>query len=106
MLTDAQKREANRNWNRSGALRCRSCKTPVVFAKNDKTGNVQIVDAIPDPVDGNIFLSGFESKDGPQATVWNKDEAGANRSAGVSFHVDHHATCPEAEEWRQRAAAK
>jgi hypothetical protein len=92
--------DAHALWEALGARRCAACKKAVMFMKNKKTGKTQILTARPDPVNGNIFIIGRETKE-PRCEVWSKDDAASNRAAGVPFHVDHHFDCPYADSFRE-----
>ena len=81
--------------------RCRSCKAPVTFALNRTSGKWMILDAVPHTTKGNCYISGKDALDGPHVTVWRpQDGLEGQRAAGVPFHLDHHATCPHAKDYR------
>lgn len=81
---------------------CRSCKAQVFFAVNQTTGRRLIVDAEPDGDRGNVSVK--DLGDGSHiCRVLTNDEAADARQAGEDLYLDHHATCPEAANWRSRS---
>jgi hypothetical protein len=76
---------------------CRSCEAPIVWGKT-RAGRAMPLDAEPDPA-GNVVLLANGT-----AVVLTADEAAERR---LTFpeevrRMPHHATCPQADEWRRR----
>jgi len=80
---------------------CRSCGDAVVFVPSAKSGKQMILDA--KPAKGVVLVGTAEGSE-PCEELW--------RAGGAAFHdgpaacvvdvyTDHHATCPQAEEWRR-----
>jgi hypothetical protein len=86
---------------------CRSCDAEVVFVPSAKTGKPMILDAKPAKgvvlIDGTVpvaqwdkvILVGFGPELDDDRTV----------AAVVDVYTDHHATCPNAGEWKGRTRA-
>lgn len=72
-----------------GQLRCRSCDAPIIFARTTKGARIPL-DAEPNPA-GNIEL-----RQGIAHVVTGE------RDPDVQRYMPHHATCPNAADWRQR----
>lgn len=72
---------------------CRSCRAPVFFVRSAATGRNMILNAEPDPA-GNILIA-EDLLGHPVAHV-----LGSSGDGGGDLYLDHHATCPNAEEWR------
>lgn len=75
---------------------CRSCGAPVRFVKTAK-GKTQILDAEPTD-NGNVqigYVGGVE-----MALVLSVEDQAAAVAEGLPLYLDHHATCPQAQEWR------
>jgi hypothetical protein len=73
---------------------CRSCGVQIIFARNAKSGKVQIFD--PTPVhgdDGGAFL--IVSGQATHVPVEKRGETPLFR--------DHHVSCPDAKRWRGRS---
>lgn len=74
--------------------KCRSCDASVVFARYEKSGRLGIFDVTAE-------------KTKPGETRWrlkdrDRDGRYARRAAeGERGVFDHHATCPDAEDWRR-----
>lgn len=84
---------------------CGSCKAPVFFAKDHQTARWRILDR--DPVEnGNIEIWKIQERQG--ATLLSRlltgRELEQSQDEGLKLYIDHHATCPQAEEWRQKKA--
>ena len=71
--------------------RCKSCGAEVVFASNVKSGKMQILDARPI----TVWRIRTDSPEFQGYEVSPYTEA-------VKGHVDHHATCPKAAEWKKK----
>lgn len=69
---------------------CRSCGAPVVWARHG-TGRLAPFDAQPQP-HGEWLLV----EDGKGELVATR------RTTPILAHVPHHATCPQAADWRRR----
>lgn len=85
------------------ALTCRTCKAPVFFAKNEKTGRNMILDEQPTR-EGNVIVVQGSHSEGDTARVYGNAAAAAIAYPDAPRFIDHHATCPDAEEWRARTA--
>lgn len=90
---------------------CRSCDAPVLFVRNVKSDATLIVDAEPleEPVKLEPRLVAVVGESAQILTKANISEDGvllSGREGGphpdLRWHRDHHATCPNAEEWRGR----
>lgn len=77
---------------------CRSCGAAVRFVRTAK-GKTQILDAEPSE-SGNvqIILLGGEEV----AHVLGGEFRAAAQIESIPLYLDHHATCPQAEDWRNR----
>lgn len=73
---------------------CGTCKAPIYDLVHARTGKLAPIDAEPDPA-GNIMID----LDAGSYVIVGKTTTGAAR------HVNHWATCPDADRWRQRRAA-
>lgn len=76
---------------------CQTCRAPVRFAENAKTGKKLILDAVPDVERGNTSIQ----EDG-RACVHGRDEAQRRRDRGDRLYVSHWATCPDRQGWREK----
>jgi hypothetical protein len=77
---------------------CRSCGAPVRFAKA-ASGKWMILDAEPS-MDGNIILALDDRERHANAIVFRDAAAAQERFGDRRRYKDHHATCPQAREWR------
>ena len=73
---------------------CRSCGAEIVWAVT-ATGKRMPVDAATHP-DGNVQL------DRDHATVLGPLDRLFAADQGADLHMPHHATCPDANDWRNR----
>lgn len=81
---------------------CRSCGAAVRFARTAK-GKTQILDAEP-AENGNVQLVSVGGEE--LAQVVGPMDIAAAQIAGTPLYLDHHATCPQAQEWRERAQSQ
>lgn len=90
---------------------CQSCGAPVRFVKNTKTGATLIIDAepLPEPVELEprlLAVVGTRAQILTRADIDARGELITTRPDGphpaLRWHRDHHATCPQAEEWKGR----
>lgn len=93
-------------WVRRGGSRCKSCKAQVLFVKNRDTGAWMLVDWQPDWSRGNITLANLnhDYRSPVLAQVFGftvLSTVETNRDAGVPYFIDHHATCPYADQHRK-----
>lgn len=72
---------------------CQSCGASVFFAVYEKTGRTMIVDAKPSQ--RLVVVAGDPDDPLNPCTI---------RLAMRKTYVDHHATCPQAAEWRGKRA--
>lgn len=77
--------------------RCRSCSAPIVWARTSSGRKIPL-DAEPNP-DGNVTLDDADPL--PRATVHNRDQVSLLADE-PEWWMPHHATCPNADEWRHR----
>jgi hypothetical protein len=77
---------------------CHSCGAPVLFVASAKSGRPMILDATPQK---RIVLIDVETGI-PCATLPQPRPSSAVRAHVVDTLVDHHATCPAAEQWKGR----
>lgn len=79
---------------------CKTCKAPVLWARNIVTGKMQILDATPDQAKGNIIVDprGHE----PRCQILDRDATAAARGRGDALYLSHFATCPDAATYRRR----
>lgn len=77
--------------------RCSACKTRVFFSQNSGTGKWAILDAEANPTKGNIQR--HTTPTGPMHRVLSAAEAERRRAEGEPLFIDHHATCPYADEF-------
>ncbi len=78
---------------------CRSCKAPVIWAVTPK-GKRAIIDAEADnQAKGNVYLIDLGA-DQITLAVTLSGEALNILNQLVDLRTDHHATCPDVEEWR------
>lgn len=78
--------------------KCASCRQPVIFVENGRTGRRQILDAEPN-AKGNIVI--FDGK----CYVDTRDIFDP-LPEDAPRHFDHHVTCPQAKEWSKKPAEK
>lgn len=76
--------------------RCQSCQAEILWARTPSGRRIPL-DAEPNP-DGNVILTGYED----EARTLTKAELPAYRARGWRIWMPHHATCPNADEWRRR----
>lgn len=76
--------------------RCRSCGALIVFARTTK-GTLMPLDAEP-TADGNVTLE-HTGPGLPLAQVHGAASLFEGHTDGVRY-MPHHATCPQADEWR------
>ena len=90
---------------------CRSCRAPVWFAINDRTGNKMILDDQTYP-DGNVVIVGSNGTDAVVHVLTKKEvDASAPALPGLApvdvplddkpRYKDHHVTCPDRDKWRR-----
>jgi hypothetical protein len=73
-------------------LTCRSCGTPIFFART-RDGNLMPLESLPPPPgQGNVIL---------QRTLEGKDEA-ITVKPGEGKYRSHFATCPNAQSFRRK----
>jgi arginine repressor len=78
---------------------CRSCGAEVIFVPSAKTGKPMILDAKPEK---RVVL--VRSND--QQVIYRATPGSADPAARViDTYIDHHATCPQAAEWKGRRRA-
>jgi hypothetical protein len=77
---------------------CRSCRAPVMWLDNVKTGKRAPIDAEPVP-HGNIVVL-----DGGQYNTLATSERLEAAAEGVPLHLNHFVTCEQAPAWKARAA--
>lgn len=77
---------------------CRSCGCPVTWAKSANTGRWMILQAAPrdSELHGNVVIV-----DG-QAYVYRDTDAADEAHPDRLLYIDHHATCPQAKDWRKK----
>lgn len=73
--------------------RCKSCRAEIIWTKDVNTGRNVPVDADPVP-NGNILVDGYESY------VIARSELDQHESE--PRHLNHFATCPNADRWRNK----
>jgi hypothetical protein len=77
---------------------CRSCRAEVVFIPSAKTGKPMILDAAPKK--GVIIRN-------ERGTFGHVPGGGLTEEAlVVDVHTDHHATCPQAEDWTAKRSSQ
>lgn len=75
----------------SPMTRCRSCGASIEFARTPADRLIPL-DAIPDP-DGNVVIrDGLAHVLGPMELLM--------LGAGEALRMPHHATCPDAADWK------
>jgi hypothetical protein len=77
---------------------CRSCRAPVMWLDNAKTGKRAPIDRDPVPT-GNIVVLG-----GGQYQTLGTAERVEAAAEGVALHLNHFITCPQSAAWKARAA--
>lgn len=89
---------------------CRSCGAAVLFVRNVRSGATLIVDAdpLPEPVTLEPRLVAVVDEAAQILRSSDIDEDGelvSDREGGphpdLKWHRDHHATCPQADDWRR-----
>lgn len=71
------------------------------FARHPRTGKWMILDAKPDDL-GNVVV--VEGDEGQEEVMVFKSAAEARAAfPGEPLYYDHHATCPNAAEWKRKA---
>jgi hypothetical protein len=81
------------------AVPCRSCGGAVLFRTAASSAATMILNADPDDRRGTVELVGRKG-----CRVLTGDTLVMARRIGTPLHLDHHATCPQAAEWRRRRA--
>lgn len=76
--------------------RCRSCQAPIRFART-KNGKPMPLDPEPDPV-GNVVIDA----NGTAHVAATADQRSLAEHMGWPLYMPHHATCPQAHEWKTR----
>lgn len=77
---------------------CRSCGRPILWCTSVATGRAMPVDADPTP-DGNVEVT--EHPD-PAASMLRAVVHAQPPLGSPPLRMAHHATCPQADEWRKR----
>lgn len=83
-------------------VKCRSCLAPIRWAPTAKAGAPMPLDYEP-TVKGNVRLEPTAVRNGRQevkAVVLGPIELELARAAGEELYMPHHATCPDAAEWK------
>lgn len=76
---------------------CRTCQQPIRWAKTEGGRPIPLD---PEPgLHGNIIIEDQGGED--VAVVVRPPDPAGDTLAGVKF-VPHHATCPQADQWRRR----
>jgi hypothetical protein len=75
---------------------CQSCKKPIIWLKNARTGSVNPIEAAPSP-DGNLVIDRANARY-RVATAAEKTLAAAT---GKNLYISHFATCPDAGNFRK-----
>lgn len=78
--------------------KCKSCGAEIVWTETTR-GRRMPVDAEPSER-GNVLVAGLKPEPMPKAYVYGSLEALQLRDQGVELHAAHHATCPNADDWR------
>lgn len=73
---------------------CRSCGAPMQFVKTRK-GRAMPLDATPNPASGNVIVA-----DDSVAEVFPDAYAAETAWPGRPRYLPHHASCPQAGDWR------
>ncbi len=71
---------------------CRSCGAEVVFVPSAKSGATMILDAVPEK---RIVLVPAD-----QVVRYADEMRGPFYARAQDAYTDHHATCPQADEWK------
>lgn len=79
--------------------RCRSCGAAVILVHSATTGALMILDYEPNPEKGNVAII-----DGKAQTIKKGDLF--EPMIDKPLYLDHHASCPKAQEWRKKKAKK
>jgi hypothetical protein len=77
--------------------RCKACRALVFFAET-LAGKHQIIDAEPSPV-GNIQIDN-RGEGRLISLVFSGQNLESQRNRGAELYLDHHATCPNARDFR------
>jgi hypothetical protein len=84
---------------------CRSCGAEVFFTPSAATGRRMILDAEPTPTGYIALVQPTKGKSaGTFAAVLTGEALETARAAGEPLYTSHHATCPQADQWRRRRA--
>ena len=83
---------------------CRSCGARVVWAKSAATGKWMILDEAPTP-DGNVVLTVARQYGRHDAHVYRDAASAEEAHPGEARWLDHHVTCPQAKQWREKGRA-
>lgn len=82
--------------------RCRSCGAPIRWAVTTH-GRMMPLDAEPNP-DGNVTFTGrrrpSRAGDAPEVHVHAVGQRGLDVEDAPDRYMPHHATCPQADDWR------
>jgi hypothetical protein len=83
---------------------CKSCQAPILWVRVKNTGSLMPVDAKPNPK-GNVEVEAGEPERGVgyggyvyRAVVHGQPPM----MVAGTLHMPHHATCPQADQWRRR----
>lgn len=77
--------------------RCKSCRAPIFWARSATTGSRMPIDVAPHP-DGNVVIVDWSTEKPPLPVV---RVLGTSADVEVPRYMPHHATCPDAQEWRR-----
>lgn len=83
---------------------CRSCGARVIWAKSVATGKWMILDEEP-AAEGNVVLTFTPQYGRRVVTVYRNAQAAEEACPGQPRYLDHHVTCPQAEDWRKASEA-
>lgn len=88
---------------------CKTCKAEIVFAMTPSGASAPI-DLYPVREGGNVLLLAPTGGGGGEgvlvAVVLSKGALDAAREKRVPLRLNHWATCPDRQEWRERTDAK
>lgn len=76
---------------------CNSCHAPIFWASTTAKGKPMPLDLEPHD-NGNVEV--IEGQHGPLATVLGPLEVQLARGVGSDLFMPHHATCPDAADWK------
>ena len=86
---------------------CRSCGAPIIWAISESSGRRMPIDA--QPVEGGtILLQHILAGEPSMAHITKPEERvalaaqAATRGEPLRLFVSHHATCPQADDWRRK----